>query len=417
MPDATGTGWRRLRREFDRRGAVALLVALALPVLMGVLGLAIDVSYWAMTRLELQRVADLAAVAGVARYGASGQVSDALDTAAAVAELNGLPAGRRDGDGIVTRIDMAGAYKTTITFAAPATLTVTIVKAAPRLFSALFLTSGTQPVSARAVARLTVRSRGGAACVLALSGAGETVLEDGARLSMPGCDLRTNGALALGAEAAIDVANLVAGGTIGPGDSDICSALTCVQYAAQMADPYAAPYGSLLAVPLHAVSLPKGQTTLSPPSVGTAYAWQVGGGDYTLMPGVYYISGDFSVNAGTTLTGVGVTIVASGNVTIDGNASLHLVAPATGPSAGLLFASAGGLFQFTGGTATTLTGAIYAPHASLVIDGDNRAAADCLYAVAASVTFKGGARFADGDCRAAGMRPIYDLPGVARLVE
>ncbi|GAA4476183.1 hypothetical protein GCM10023157_06560 [Gluconacetobacter asukensis] len=48
----------------DRRGAVALLVALALPVLMGVLGLGIDVSYWAMTRLELQRVADIAAVAG-----------------------------------------------------------------------------------------------------------------------------------------------------------------------------------------------------------------------------------------------------------------------------------------------------------------------------------------------------------------
>ncbi|MBB2172071.1 pilus assembly protein TadG-related protein [Gluconacetobacter asukensis] len=43
---------------------MALLVALALPVLMGVLGLGIDVSYWAMTRLELQRVADIAAVAG-----------------------------------------------------------------------------------------------------------------------------------------------------------------------------------------------------------------------------------------------------------------------------------------------------------------------------------------------------------------
>ncbi|MFT8420966.1 MAG: pilus assembly protein TadG-related protein [Gluconacetobacter sp.] len=417
MPDATGAGWRRLRREFDRRGSVALLVALALPVLMGVLGLAIDISYWAMTRLELQRVADLAAVAGVARYGASGQVSDALDTAAAVAELNGLPAGRRDGDGIVTRIDMAGAYRTTITFAAPATLTVTIVKAVPRLFSALFLTSGTQPVSARAVARLTARTRGGAACVLALSGAGETVLEAGARLSMPGCDLRTNAALALGAEAAVDVANLVAGGSIGPDGSDICSALTCVQYAARMADPYAAPYGSLLGGPVQAVNLPKGQTTFSPSPVGTAYVWQVGSGAYTLMPGIYYISGDFTVNAGTTLTGTGVTIIASGNVAIDGSASLHLAAPVTGASAGLLFASAGSLFQFTGGTATTLTGAIYAPQASLVIDGDNGMAADCLYAVAASVTFKGGASFADGDCRAAGMKPIYDLPGVASLVE
>ncbi|MFW7266933.1 pilus assembly protein TadG-related protein [Gluconacetobacter sp. Hr-1-5] len=417
MSGATGRGWWRSRRETDRRGAVALLVALALPVLMGVLGLGIDVSYWAMTRLELQRVADLAAVAGVARYGASGQVSDALNTAAAVAELNGLPAGTQGGDGIVTRTDTAGAYKTTITFAAPATLTVTIVKAAPRLFSALFLTSGTQPVSARAVARLTVRTHGAAACVLALSGVGETVLEDGARLSMPGCDLRTNGALALGAEAAIDVANLVAGGTIGPDGNDVCSALTCVQYAAQMADPYADLYGGLLGMSLHAVSLPKGQTTLSPPPVGTAYAWQPGGGAYTLMPGIYYISGDFSVNAGTTLTGTGVTIIASGNVAIDGNASLHLAAPATGAAAGLLFASAGSLFQFTGGTATTLTGAIYAPHASMIIDGDNGAAADCLYAVAASVMFKGGASFADGDCRAAGMRPIYDLPGVASLVE
>ncbi|GAA4476184.1 hypothetical protein [Gluconacetobacter asukensis] len=354
---------------------------------------------------------------GVARYGARGQAADALDTAAAVAELNGLPAGTRSGDGATTLTDSAGAYVATITFAPPAILTVTIVKEAPRLFSALFLTSGTQPVSARAVARLMPRAHGGTACILALSGMGETVLDDGASLSMPGCDLRTNGMLTLGTEAAIDVANLVAGGTIGPDGNSVCSALTCVQHAAQAADPYADLYGALLGVPPHSVTLPLGQTMLGPPPTGVAYAWQPDGGAYTLAPGVYYINGDFRVNAGTTLSGTGVTIIANGNVVIDGAASLHLTAPTTGASAGLLFASTGGLFQFTGGATTTLTGAIYAPDANLIIDGDNGAAGDCVYAVAAFVTLKGSARFADGDCEAVGMMPIHDLSGVASLVE
>lgn len=414
MPEAAGKSRWILS---DRHGAVALLVALALPVLMGVLGLGIDVSYWAMTRLELQRIADIAAVAGVARYGASGQAADALDTAAAVAELNGLPAGTRGGDGATTLTDSAGAYVATIAFVPPATITVTIVKEAPRLFSALFLTSGTQPVSARAVARLMPRAHGGNACILALSGMGETVLDDGASLSMPECDLRTNGVLTLGTEAAIDVANLIAGGTIGADGNNACSALTCVQHAAQKADPYADLYGALLGVPSRSVNLPPGQTMLTPPPTGVAYAWQPDGGAYTLAPGVYYINGDFRVNAGTALSGTGVTIIVNGNIAIDGTASLHLVAPATGATAGLLFASTGRLFQFTGGAATTLTGTIYAPGANLVIDGDNGAAGDCVYAVAAFVTLKGGALFADGDCAAAGMMPIHDLLGVASLVE
>ncbi|GBQ29000.1 TadE family protein [Gluconacetobacter sacchari DSM 12717] len=406
-----GKGGRR------SRGSVTLLVALALPALLAVLGLGIDIAYWAMTRQEVQRIADLAALAGVARYGAGGQASEALNVAASVAELNGLPAGLRGGDGATTLTDTAGAYAATITFIAPATLAVTIVKTVPRLFSALFLTSGTQPVAARAVARLLPRAHGGHACLLALSGAGETVLDDGASLRMAGCDLRANGTMTLGAVSAVDVANLVAGGTIGPEGNDVCPALTCIQYAAQAADPYAALYGPLLAVPSRTVGLPRGQTMLTPPPAGAAYAWPPDAGSYTLAPGIYDIDGDFSVHAGTTLTGTGVTFIVNGNVTIDGNAALHLAAPATGPAAGLLFAATGGLFQLAGGAATVLTGTLYAPRASLVLDGDNAAAGDCLYAVAASITLPGGAGFADADCQAPGMTPIPDLPGVASLVE
>lgn len=416
-PEASAEGMGRWRVMPDRRGAVTLLVALALPVMMGVLGLGIDISYWAMTRLDMQRIADVAAVAGVARYGATLQAADALNVAASVAELNGLPAGTRGGDGATTLTDRAGAYAATISFAAPGTLTVTIVKDAPRLFSALFLTVGTQPVSARAVARLMPRAHGGAACLLALSGAREAVLDDGASLLMPGCDLRANGALSVDAVSTVNVANLVAGATIGPDGAGVCALLTCVAYAAQMADPYHDLYGSLLHAPQNSVNLPVGQTMLVPPPAGTGYAWQPDGGSYTLAPGLYYINGDFSVAAGMTLSGTGVTIIVNGNIAIDGNASLHLSAPATGATAGLLLAATGGVVQFTGGAATELTGAVYAPDASLIIDGDNSAAADCVYAVAASVTLNGGASFVDRDCRAAGMTPILDLSGVASLVE
>src|SRR5580698_6621667 len=85
--------WHRAHR--DRNGSVAVISAFTAPLLVLALGLGIDVSYWMAARLELQRMADLAAMAGAANYASKTTASSALTTAANVAELNGFPAASR----------------------------------------------------------------------------------------------------------------------------------------------------------------------------------------------------------------------------------------------------------------------------------------------------------------------------------
>jgi Flp pilus assembly protein TadG len=56
-----GKPWYRRRAE---RGSVAVIVAILLPVIIGIAGLAIDVGSWYLTQAQLQNAADAAAIAG-----------------------------------------------------------------------------------------------------------------------------------------------------------------------------------------------------------------------------------------------------------------------------------------------------------------------------------------------------------------
>ena len=76
--------WKALRtavRSFasDRSGSVAVMAALAMPVLIGVTGLGVEVSYWYLTQRSMQNAADSAAIAaatnGTANYSAEAQSS------------------------------------------------------------------------------------------------------------------------------------------------------------------------------------------------------------------------------------------------------------------------------------------------------------------------------------------------------
>ena len=77
----------------DRRASVTLIAAIAMPVCVGVMALGIDVSYWEVKQIQLQRIADVAALAGSVRYSQTNNATSAVRSAASVAELNGVPAG------------------------------------------------------------------------------------------------------------------------------------------------------------------------------------------------------------------------------------------------------------------------------------------------------------------------------------
>ena len=78
--------WKALRtavRSFarDRSGSVAVMAALAMPVLIGVTGLGVEVSYWYLTQRSMQNAADSAAIAaatnGTANYSAEAKAAAA----------------------------------------------------------------------------------------------------------------------------------------------------------------------------------------------------------------------------------------------------------------------------------------------------------------------------------------------------
>jgi Flp pilus assembly protein TadG len=423
----------RKRIVTDRRAAISLIVAASLPVLIGVMAFGIDISYWTAVRIELQRTADIAALAGAAKYASTYSSSKALTTAANIAELNGLPVGSRTGDGITTLTDQYGAYTATFAFTtSPAQITATVHHSLQYTFAAILASgsSQTETISATAVAQTFPRNSN-ESCVLALSGysTGITTSTDltisggkGTNVSMSGCDLRSDASIAFNGSPGVAVPNLVASGGISGSYNNTCTSSTsCDQQfvgVPQVPDPFASTYN--LSVPASAVAQPQG-TTLSPPPAGEAYqSLAFGSATYTLNPGIYYVSGSVTFDSNSAVSGTGVTIImgSGGSLTMNGSTTVNLTAPSTGSTAGLLFGSTtSNSITFNGNASLTLAGALYTPNSSVTISGNTSSTGSCLSLVALNVAFAGSSSFASSGCAALGVPPIYDYPATARLVE
>ena len=73
----------------DRRGIVAVIVALAMPVLVGSMGLAAEASYWYVHQRGMQNAADAAAIAAATNGTSSGYAAEAQAVAARFGFTNG----------------------------------------------------------------------------------------------------------------------------------------------------------------------------------------------------------------------------------------------------------------------------------------------------------------------------------------
>ena len=82
---ATAGLWSRLRRA--RRGSVTTVFGAATPMLIGVMGLAIDTTYWETSKVKLQSAADMAVVAAGRAYKSGENITT---EAVAVLAENGL---------------------------------------------------------------------------------------------------------------------------------------------------------------------------------------------------------------------------------------------------------------------------------------------------------------------------------------
>ncbi len=75
----------------DTHGAISIVGALVLPVLLGMSGLALEYGSALLTKVEMQRVVDLAAVAGAQAYARNHNLLEATNAGESVGILNGVP--------------------------------------------------------------------------------------------------------------------------------------------------------------------------------------------------------------------------------------------------------------------------------------------------------------------------------------
>jgi hypothetical protein len=142
-------------------------------------------------------------------------------------------------------------------------------------------------------------------------------------------------------------------------------------YSVPQQDPYAGlPTPNISSSSNNGNVQPNQTKTLSPGN----YSGMDLKGNVTLNPGVYYVDGSsFSVNSGAGVTIILTSKTAASDpasiaqLNLNGNATLNLTAPTTGPYAGILFyqdrraVDNGGSNLINGNSGSTLQGAIYFP--------------------------------------------------------
>jgi hypothetical protein len=398
----------------DRRGNVAIVTGLALPVLVGFTGLGVESGYWYYEQRRLQASADLAAYAGaIAARGGAGHAAivgaaqteaglHGFDPASGAIEINWPPV---SGGNVNAR-----------------SVEVLLEQAYPRSFSSVFIDDRVV-MTVRAVASF---EEPGPACVIALHEMqSQSLLFSGnANARFTGCNLMSNSLAedAVTIQGAVEVTASCVNSSGGIYNNATLVLDGCPEPRLNMpraADPFAG-----LGLPQDAgpcLSVPGG------PGAKTLSAGRYCGGfdlrgDVDLEPGVYVVSGGaMRINANARVVGTGVTFILTQGATVhmNGAAGIDLTAQSSGPYQGVLFYgdrnSPGSHATFNGTASSSLRGALYFPEQHLAMLGDFDGSGGCTRIVALTIEVRGNPDFRS-DCTGIAMGPIA-TPGAVRLVE
>jgi len=402
-------------RDGGRRGAVAVLVALMLVVIIGFVSLGTEVVLLLLTSRHMQSAADAAALAAeTARL--RGYPANYAQEAFALSAAAGFANGQNGTTVTVNSPPASGNY-------ANATNAVEVLIAQPQTLAlAQILYSGTAPpftVRARAVSHAS--SNGSCTLTLDPTAGGSLSMNGTTVANLVGCDASVNStsatAVTLVGGATLNANHLYdAGGYTLKGGAQINAAAGITTEAPQTADPYAG-----YVVPAAGACL---QNNFNPSTSTISPATYCNGINVhngvvlTLNPGVYIIDrGSFSVTGGASLSGAGVTIVLTSStganystVSISGGATVNLSAPSSGATAGLVFfqdrnAPATGNNHFDGGAGQSITGALYFPQQSVDFSGGTASNTTCIQVIAWDLTLDGNATL-EADCAGTGVLAI-----------
>lgn len=426
----------------DEIGTIALMFALMLPVLFGIIGLGMEVGIWFKERRQLQTIADAAAVSAAIENAYGATAAEILAAATQEATLNGY-------DPAIDTITYIGVPTSGAFIGDTGYIEVKIARQLETILTQVFYDLDPMTI-ARAVASTSNQSAG-EACVLALDTSGPAVSVGGnGSVTLSNCQVASNSsdvdALSVSGSGGLNVdcysvvgnISVTSGLTTAAGCSGVTGAPSIADPYANLTDPDDGNCDSADFVWNSTGSTSIGNGSWTNPYVICGDFWAKKG--TVTLNGLIVVKGDFKANATATLNsnatnGTTIVLKDGGQINnINGGATVNLTAPststpvATGDWEGILFyqdrdtspsCTGNNCNTLNGNASTMFEGVVYFPNQELNVLGGNETTSTCLQIVARRVSFSGnGAVNADNDCTAAGVNPI-NIPGshTALLVE
>jgi len=426
----------------DERGNVAILTALLLPALMGVMGLGFEVSNWYLTKRSMQNAADAATLAAAAN-GSTTYLAEAKAVAAKYGFVDGV------GNVTVTATNAAACpsggttcYSVTITGLVPLYLSSIIGFRGDTTLSS----HPQKQLSSTAVANFS--STQVPVCLLALgqSGAQDIVTNGNPKANFAGCSVMAN------TSARCNGSNLNAPYGLAHGTNSGCGVIQ-LSGVPTVPDMFASLAGN---IPTNTCgSYPQEPSKKSDPALPTSNQWS---GNQSLSGNVQVcgdlqLTGDVVIDAQagatlviengqldtngykiTTTSGSGVTVVFSGTNggsyihAPTGGGTIDIAAPTSGPWSGVALyqdpSLTTGVDISAAGNSPTwdITGLVYLPNANVTMSGAVNKSSNgqsCFVMVMDEITINGTGDIAEsGGCKAAGLTmPTATVPGRPQLVQ
>jgi len=410
----------------DRAGNVLIIMGAALPLIVGAAGLATDTVQWTLTKRELQRAADSAALAGVFGRLAGQTVSTgdcSLSNAITRDETNGSVSGKI---GTTTCSATVDGWGTSTNKSVAVSISAT--QALP--FSSIFLKT-TPTLTATATAAYVLY---GKYCMVSLDNNVETGIQFSGNPTVNlGCGMKTNAkgsaALDCGGNAKITATPVAAVGQITPCDN-FGTGTTFQSYSPPQTDPFLSVNAPSVPNSCNKDVFPNGTKTTSVSVTGSTTGWATNTPttvcytDFTVGNGQTFTGSDLLVIINDSTKGNGktgnlniqgsvtcirctfvltsdsssTTSASVGNVSMNSNAYLDITAPTTGTYANIAIyqdrrASTCNNFcdSINGSSTSLLQGAIYLPNQNVQVNGNSGFNTNCLQVVAWQLQFNGNA--------------------------
>ncbi len=357
---------RRLFR--DRRAAVALMVGVMSPALMGFLALTVDAGFWIVGQTRLQVAADAGAMGAsfllnsASFKGMSATSQQTTANAVALAEAQGAMTSMMGTLTTPVSVTVASDYSS---------VTVRLYSQASSYFGAVFNIAA--PLM---TATATASLKPAGACVLALGTSGNAIrLDNSGTITAASCTVASKASIYLDS-GTINANKIIAAGTVSQsssGSNSLTPSNPTQNSTAVPNDPYmnstAPSPGTCVTHPDYTVY---GTFTANPGTWCGSQSIGGNGSSISFNPGVYIINnGDLTFNNANVTSAPGVTFVLTG--TSPGSFSwtnysgtYSITAPTSGATAGVAIwqtcnSSGSQGTSFQGGSTLNLSGVIYAP--------------------------------------------------------